>query len=109
MAIVGNLTVNAGGFVSPNSVDPGVTTGNLSAKNTVFAAGSKLSVQLKGASVGDYDSLTISGTINLGNATLAATLNFAPSKAKFLPSFKMTELIRWWALSAADPRVRSST
>ena len=70
---VGTVTVSATGTVAPGN-SPGI----LGVGNTVFNTGSKFTVGLNGASGTGYDQLAVTGTIDLGGATLAGSLGFGP-------------------------------
>ncbi len=69
---VGNVSVSAGGTVSPGN-SPGIlNTGNLS-----FSSGSTYSVELNGTTVGtEYDQTKVTGTVALSNATLSVSLGY---------------------------------
>ena len=71
--VVGNITVVAGGTVSPGS-----SAGRLTSIGVTFSSGSTFRVELNGTTAGSgYDQLTVqSGTVQLGGATLNATLGF---------------------------------
>ena len=72
---VGTVTVNSGGALAPG-LSPGIiNTGNLA-----LAAGSTLAIELNGVAVGaQYDQVNVTGTVNLGGATLSVTQGYAPS------------------------------
>jgi autotransporter-associated beta strand protein len=72
--VVGNLTV-----ASTGKVAPGTSPGILTCSNVTFASGSTLIVELNGSMAGSgHDQLNVRGTVNLGSATLSASLGFAP-------------------------------
>lgn len=77
---VGNVTA-AGG-----AVDPGVGPGILTAASAAFNAATTLSIDLNGPAPGNgaghYDQLVVNGPVNLGGATLAATLGYTPDPAQ---------------------------
>lgn len=63
---VGNVTVSSGGTVAP-----GLSPGCLSTGNISYSAGSTYIVEIDGATVcTQYDQTQVSGSIDLGNATL---------------------------------------
>ncbi|HEY1380582.1 MAG TPA: DNRLRE domain-containing protein [Gemmataceae bacterium] len=71
--VTGTLTAQANGTVSP-----GTSPGILNVGATTFAAGSTFAVELNGTTVGtQYDQLNVTGTVNLGGATLSVTPGFA--------------------------------
>jgi autotransporter-associated beta strand protein len=73
--IAGTLSVESGGKVAPGASTAIINTGSVS-----FAAGSTLAIELNGTTVGTlYDQLNVSGSVNLGGATLDISLGFAPS------------------------------
>jgi autotransporter-associated beta strand protein len=92
---IGAVTVNPGGTLGgtgttgPVTLSPGVnvspggtTPGILRVQSITFAAGSSFGVRINGPVAGTgYDQLQVAGTVNLGGATLNATLNPA-----FLPA-----------------------
>jgi len=70
-AVSGAVSVNSGGTVAPGEDGPGT----LHVGDTVFAAGSTLHVDLNGLGSGlASDELRVSGTVDLGNATLTGSL-----------------------------------
>jgi autotransporter-associated beta strand protein len=70
---VTGVNVLAGGTVSPGPTRKTLETGNVS-----FAAGATFAVELNGTSPGtSHDQLKVAGTVNLGGATLNASLGFA--------------------------------
>src|SRR6266704_3406652 len=75
---VGAITsMTSGGTVSPGQGGPGI----LSSGNVNWSSGSPgLLVQLNGTAPGTgYDQLSVTGTVNLGGATLSGTLGFSPT------------------------------
>ncbi len=75
---VGAITsTTSGGTVSPGQGGPGI----LSSGNVNWSSGSPgLLVQLNGTAPGTgYDQLSVTGTVNLGGATLSGTLGFSPT------------------------------
>ncbi len=63
---VGDVTVNSGGTVAP-----GLSPGCLSTGNIAYTAGSAYVVEIEGATVcTEYDQTQVTGTVDLGNATL---------------------------------------
>jgi Ca2+-binding RTX toxin-like protein len=71
--VTGALTVKSGGKVDPGIGGPGI----LGTANTVFETGSTFQVQLNGLTAGtQHDRLVVSGTVNLGGATLAGSVGF---------------------------------
>jgi len=73
---VGAITSTGSG----GSVTPGVGVGILSSGNVNWSSGSPgFVVQLNGTTAGTgYDQLNVTGTVNLGSATLSGTLGFSP-------------------------------
>src|SRR3989449_6171888 len=65
---------------SGGSVTPGVGVGILSSGSVNWSSGSPgLVVQLNGTTAGTgYDQLNVTGSVNLGSATLSGTLGFSP-------------------------------
>src|SRR3989441_1035853 len=65
---------------SGGSVTPGVGVGILSSGNVNWSSGSPgFVVQLNGTTAGTgYDQLNVTGSVNLGSATLSGTLGFSP-------------------------------
>src|SRR5262249_35933294 len=61
-------------------IDPGIAPGLLTSSNVTFDAGTTLAVQVNGTTPGiGYDQLNISGSVNLGGATLSMALGFVPT------------------------------
>ena len=90
----GTTLVNAGILNGAGSVNgpvqiasgatlaPGTGPGIFSSGNATFASGSTFSVELNGLTPGtQHDQLAVTGAVNLGGATLAATLGFTPGFA----------------------------
>ena len=73
---VGAITSTGSG----GSVTPGVGVGILSSGNVNWTSGSPgFAVQLNGTTAGTgYDQLNVTGSVNLGSATLSGTLGFSP-------------------------------
>jgi Ca2+-binding RTX toxin-like protein len=72
--VLGALTVNADGTVAPGVNGPA----SLQVSNTVFSTGGTYQVELNGLTPGLlHDQLQVTGTIDLGGATLDGTLGFA--------------------------------
>ncbi len=64
---VGDVTVESGGEVAPGMSPGCITTGNLT-----FTSGSTFTVEIDGGTVcDDYDQTVVTGTVILGDATLA--------------------------------------
>lgn len=75
---VGVVTAQSGGSVSPGS-SPGI----LNVGNTTFSSGSTFVVEVNGTTAGTgYDQLNVTGTINLGGATLSLSGSFTPSASQ---------------------------
>jgi len=73
---VGSLSTFAGGA----TVSPGASPGRLSSGNVIFGSGTVFQVELDGPTPATtHDQLRAFGTVNLGGATLRATLNFIPT------------------------------
>jgi autotransporter-associated beta strand protein len=68
----GNLTVNGAVSVSSGgTVAPGTSPGMLNTGSITFTSGSVFAVEVGGTTVGtQYDQLNVTGSVNLGNATL---------------------------------------
>jgi fibronectin-binding autotransporter adhesin len=66
---------------SGGAVSPGTNSGILrSTGNVALQAGATFAVELNGTTPGSgHDQLDVTGTVNLGNATLQATLGFTPA------------------------------
>ena len=73
---VGNtVTVNSGGTIAP-----GTSPGILNTGTLTLTAGSTLTVEINGTTVGtQYDQVNVTGGVTLGNATLNVVLGFTPS------------------------------
>ncbi|HSS20331.1 MAG TPA: C25 family cysteine peptidase [Pyrinomonadaceae bacterium] len=70
----GPVNVNSGG-----SIAPGASPGILNTGNVGFGSGSTFAVEIDGATVGTgYDQLNVTGTVALGNATLALSGTHTP-------------------------------
>ena len=70
----GPVNINSGG-----SVAPGNSAGILNTGNVGFGGGSTFAVEINGATAGSgYDQLNVTGTVALGNATLALSGTHAP-------------------------------
>jgi autotransporter-associated beta strand protein len=78
--ITGAVTVNSGGNLAP-----GASPGTLRTGNLTLAGGSNFQVELNGAAAGTgYDQVDVIGTVNVTDANLVATLNYAPSAGDLL-------------------------
>ncbi|MFL5327469.1 MAG: beta strand repeat-containing protein [Gemmataceae bacterium] len=72
---VGTTTVTGTGKIAPGNSPGQLTTGHIA-----FNSGSVFGVEWNGPNVGsDYDQLVVNGTVNLGGATLSASLLYSPS------------------------------
>ncbi|MFL5328733.1 MAG: beta strand repeat-containing protein [Gemmataceae bacterium] len=72
---VGTTTVTGTGRIAPGNSPGKLTTGNI-----VFNSASVFAVELNGTTAGSsYDQLAVSGTVNLGGATLQGSLGFVPT------------------------------
>ncbi|MFL5329709.1 MAG: reprolysin-like metallopeptidase [Gemmataceae bacterium] len=79
-ALGGSGSVGTTSVTSTGKVAPGSGPGKLATGNIAFNSGSLLTVELNGANPGaDYDQLVVSGTLNLGGATLNASLSYTPT------------------------------
>ena len=86
---VSPITINSGGTLSGNGtggpivanngkVMPGNSTGLLKSGNVALNATSQFEAEMNGTSAGvNYDQLSVTGTVNLGDATFAAKLGFS--------------------------------
>ena len=73
--ISNTVTVNSGGTLSPGSSTAILNTGALT-----LTAGSTLTIEINGTTVGtQYDRVNVTGGVTLGNATLNMVLGFTPS------------------------------
>ena len=71
----GTGTVGAVANLAGGTVAPGLSTGILHCGNVALGAANTFAVELQTATAGTgYDQLTVTGTVSLGNATLATTL-----------------------------------
>jgi uncharacterized repeat protein (TIGR01451 family) len=69
------VTVNNGGTLSPGTSPDVITTGNLT-----LTSGSTLAIELLGPTVRTrYDQVNVTGTVDLGSATLNVSLGFTPT------------------------------
>ncbi len=67
-----------GAVTNAGTLAPGTVTGILRAGNVTFSMGATFRVELNGTTAGTgYDQLNVTGTVNLGGATLNASLGFA--------------------------------
>ena len=74
-ALRGSGTVSDVNVASPGIVSPGTSPGILSTGNIAFVSGTSFVAELNGAAPGSgYDQINVTGTVDLGNATLVATL-----------------------------------
>src|SRR5207244_2051409 len=75
--IVGGVTVQSGGNITPRS---GVATASLRTSAVTFASGAKFNVQLDGTTAGtQYDQIVATGNVALASATLNVVLTFSPA------------------------------
>jgi len=76
----GNVTVSAGGSLSPGTTGNGQLkiVGNLALTNST----STISINLSGATLGQYDQIYDTGTVNLAGATLSLSLGFTPTNGQ---------------------------
>ena len=73
--VSGPTTVAGGGTVAP-----GVSPGIMNSGSVTFTSGSNFDVEINGTAAGtQYDQLNVTGTVNLGGATLNVTLGFTPA------------------------------
>lgn len=71
---VGPVTVQSGGKIAP-----GASPGILNVGNTAFSSGSTFAVEINGTTAGTgYDQLNVTGTIDLGSATLSLSGSHTP-------------------------------
>ncbi len=83
--LTGAGTISGTVAVSSGTIAPGVTTGVLNTGNVTFSGTSAFNVDLNGPTLGtEYDRLNVTGTVNLGGATLHATVGFAPANGTTL-------------------------
>lgn len=69
------VTVNNGG-----TLGPGLSTGIMNTGNLTLTSGSTLTIEINGPTVGtQYDQVNVTGTVNLGGATLNVVLGFTPT------------------------------
>jgi predicted extracellular nuclease/methionine-rich copper-binding protein CopC len=66
---VGAVTIASGATLSPGASPATLSTGNLS-----FAAGATFKIEIAGSGAGQFDQISVTGTVNLAGATLAASL-----------------------------------
>jgi len=79
----GSGTVGVVTAQSGSSVSPGSSPGILNVGNTTFNSGSTFVVEINGTTAGTgYDQLNVTGTINLGGATLSLSGSFTPSASQ---------------------------
>ncbi|MFL5328179.1 MAG: beta strand repeat-containing protein, partial [Gemmataceae bacterium] len=72
---VGSVTVSGTGKVTPGS-----SPGKLSTSSVTFNTGSTFVVELNGTNPGtQYDQLAVTGSVDLGSATLQVSLGYAPA------------------------------
>ena len=72
--ISGSLTASVAGAV----ISPGFSPGMINSGNLSLSSGSIVSIQLDGLTAGSgHDQLNVTGTVNLGGATLNVTTGFA--------------------------------
>ena len=105
---VGAVNVASGGTLSPGASSGTLSTGNLS-----FVAGAHFNVEIGGVAAGLYDRVHVTGTVDLGGATLDASLinGFDPHAAARTASRSSTTTSATSSTvpSHAWPRVRSLT
>jgi autotransporter-associated beta strand protein len=77
--VSGAASVASGGLLSPGS--PAADPGTLATGNLALVMGATYTVQINGAGAGMFDQVNVTGTVNLGNASLSAALGagFTPS------------------------------
>jgi autotransporter-associated beta strand protein len=72
--LLGTLRVSAGATLAP-----GASPGVLHSGSVVFTSGSTFALEIEGATVGtEYDQLDVTGTVDLGEATLALSGGYTP-------------------------------
>ena len=65
--------------IAAGTLAPGHTPGLLTTGPLTFSSGSTFAVEINGATPGtQYDRVNVVGTVNLGSATLAASIGFVP-------------------------------
>jgi hypothetical protein len=75
-----STTVRAGGVVAP-----GLSPGSIQTGNIAFQAGSTFTVELTGPAAGtQYDQLVVTGTVDLGGATLNVSLEYDATNENFV-------------------------
>jgi methionine-rich copper-binding protein CopC len=70
----GHGTVGAVTLASGATLSPGASPGVLSTGSLTLAAGATFKVEIAGAGAGQFDQVSVTGTVNLAGATLAASL-----------------------------------
>jgi fibronectin-binding autotransporter adhesin len=89
---IGPLTASSGSTISPGN-SPGI----LSTGDLIMGAGSTLAIEINGVTVGtEYDQLNVTGTVNLGGATLTLSGSYAAGAANDLFTILLND-------GAADP------
>jgi len=74
--VIGAVTVDGGGVLSPGSADPGSITFS---NNLSLSPNSAFVVKLNGNTVGQYDQILVLGTANVSNSVLILSLGYTPS------------------------------
>lgn len=65
--------------LAPRGVAAGVGVATLSSGNVSLSAGTTVTFDLNGATAGLHDRLAVTGTVDLGGATLSTSLGYAPA------------------------------
>jgi autotransporter-associated beta strand protein len=88
---VGNLTVESGGFVSPNSEVPGHHGADLQMSSANFLPGGILNLALYGPhQTGGNDSLLVNGPVTLGGTRLSSGFQYAPREGDVITLIRKT-------------------
>jgi autotransporter-associated beta strand protein len=88
---VGNLTVESGGFVSPNSEVPGHHGADLQMSVANFLPGGILNLALYGPhQTGGNDSLLVNGPVTLGGTRLSSGFQYAPREGDVITLIRKT-------------------
>ena len=88
---VGNLTVESGGIVSPNSEVPGHRGADLQMSSANFLAGGILGLALYGPHpTGGNDSLLVNGPVTLGGTRLSSGFQYAPREGDVITLIRKT-------------------
>jgi autotransporter-associated beta strand protein len=89
--LVGNLTVESGGFVSPNSEVPGHHGADLQMSSANFLPGGILNLALYGPhQTGGNDSLLVNGPVTLGGTRLSSGFQYAPREGDVITLIRKT-------------------